>query len=147
MEGLPRVQASDSWIHVYRLFSLLVVSVNPIDVTCGKPDGVFLGHSRTPSRPASSGETPQAGQDCHNSMARDSQAAPVVQCALSERLLQLETATVAYAQGRCTPNNLYYSAYEKNTKIYEDYWQEGLLRAELGTCQRPSRGWSPALAG
>ena len=43
---------------------------------------------------------------------------------------------MAYAQGRCTPYKLYYSADEKgftdatvNTKIYEDYWLEGLWRA------------------
>ena len=120
--------ASDSWLLVHRLFSSLVASVDLIDVTSGKPDGAFLGHGRTPSRPASSGETPPAGQDGYDPMARDAPAAPIVRRALSERLSQLETGTVAYAQGRCTPYNLYYSAYEKgftdatvNKKIYEDY--------------------------
>ena len=107
VEGLPRVPASDSWIHVQRLFSSLVASVDLIDVTSGKPDGAFLGHGRTPSRPASSGETPPAGQDGHDRMAMDAPAAPVVRHALSERLAQLKTATVAYAQGCCSLYNLY----------------------------------------
>ena len=60
------------------------------------------GQDWTPSRPASSGETPPAGQDDHDSMAIDAPVAPVVRRALSERLAQLETATVAYAQGHCS---------------------------------------------
>ena len=82
VEGLPRVPASDSWLLVHRLFSSLVASVNLINVTSGKPDGAFLGHCRTPSRPASSGETPQAGQDCHYHVMMDAPVAPVVLCAL-----------------------------------------------------------------
>ena len=151
MEGLPRVPASDSWIHVHRLFSSLVASVDPIDVTSGKPDGAFLGHGRTPSRPASSGETPPAGQDGHDRMAMDAPAAPVVRRALLERLAQLETATVAYAQGRCSLYNLFYLAYEKgfaaetlNSKLYEDYRREGLRRAELLNLPKAIKGLEPS---
>ena len=128
VEGLPRVPASDRWLLLHRLFSSPVASVGLIDVTSGKPDGAFLGHGRTPSRPASSGETPPAGQDGQDRMAMDAPAAPVVQRALLERLAQLETATVAYTQGRCSLYNFFYLAYEKgftaktlNNKLHEDY--------------------------
>ena len=82
VEGLSRVLASDSWLLVHRLFSSLVASVYLIDVTSGKQDGAFLGHCRTPSRLASSGETLPAGQDSHYPMVRDAPAAPVVLRAL-----------------------------------------------------------------
>ena len=67
---------------MHRWFSLLVAPADLINVTSGKQDGAFLGHCRTPNRPASSGETQQAGQDGHNNMAMDALAAPVVQRAL-----------------------------------------------------------------
>ena len=151
MVGLPRVPASDSWLLVHRLFSSLVASVDLINVTSGKPDGAFLGHCRMSSRPASSGETPPAGQDGHDRMAMDAPAAPVVRRALSERLAQLETATVAYAQGRCSLYNLFYLAYEKgfaaktlNRKLYKDYRREGLRRAELLNLPKAIKGLEPS---
>ena len=149
--GLPRSPASDSWLLVHRLFSSLVASVNLINVTSGKPDGAFLGHGRTPSRPASSGETPPVGQDSHNSMVMDAPAAPVVLCALSKRLAQLEMATVAYAQGRCSLCNLFYLAYEKglaaetlNSKLYKGHRLEGLQRAKLLNLPKAIKGLEPS---
>ena len=139
---------------MHRLFSSLVALVNLINVTSGKPDGMFLGHGRMPSftqagwptSPKLAGRLgilgrPQLhgngyGQDSHNLMAMDTPVALVVLCVLSERLAQLETATVAYAQGSCSLYNLFYLAYEKgfaakilNSKLYKDYQQEGLLHA------------------
>ena len=136
---------------MHRLFSSLVASVDLINVTSGKPDGAFLGHSRTPSRPASSGETPRAGQDGHDNMAMDAPAAPVVRRALSERLAQLETVNVAYAQGRCSLYNLFCLAYEKgfaaetlNSKLYDDYQREGLRSAKLLNLPKPIKGLEPS---
>ena len=82
-------------------------------------------------------------------MARNAPAAPVVRRALSERLLQLETATVAYAQGSCSLYNLFYLAYEKgfaaetlNSQLYKDCRREGLWRAELLNLPKAIKGLS-----
>ena len=56
-----------------------------------------LETGRRPPLPPPS-NTFSAGQDDHDRIAMDALAAPVVRRALSERLAQLETATVAYAQ-------------------------------------------------
>ena len=78
--------ASDSWLHVHRLFKSLIALVDLIDVTSGEAASTIQGLDRPLRRPASSGETPSAGQDGHDPMVRDALAAPVVLCALSERL-------------------------------------------------------------
>ena len=90
-------------------------------MTSGKQDGSFLGHGRTPSWPASSGETLPHGNGRSCGPCRAARIA-------RERLAQLETATVAYAQGHCSLYNLFYLAYEKgfaaetlNSKLYKDY--------------------------
>ena len=58
---------------------------------------------------------------------------------------------MAYAQGHCSLYNLFYLAYEKgfaaetlNSKLYKDYRQEGLRRAELPNLPKAIKGLEPS---
>ena len=142
--------ASDSWLHVQKLFNSLIASVNPIDVTSGEAARTVQGLDRPPRRHACSGETPPAGQDGHDPMAMDATAAPLVRRALTAHLTQLETAMAAYAQGRCTPYNLYFLAYEKGMAgtmyghLYSDHRLQGVRRAELLNLQKAIKVLEPS---
>ena len=150
VEGLPRVPASDSWLHVHRLFKSLIALVDPINVTIGEAASTVQGLDRPLRRPASSGETPPAGQDGQEPMAMDATAAPVVRRALTDSLMQLETAMAASAQGRCTLYNYYYLAYEKGMAgnmhghLYCYHRLEGLLRAELINLPKAIKALEPS---